>query len=129
MAKGEALERVVKGVTKAGTSIAVTSMTDTVAFAAGATSSLPALRDFCIFAAIGIFFDFFFQITWFVAVLTFRARCTQGNRPDWLCCMTVDPESTGCCACSAPICSQKGQCVCCPCSRDNEDPKSMGDSC
>jgi hypothetical protein len=116
--QGSPQERVVKALTKAGTSIAVTSVTDMVAFAAGVSSSLPALRDFCIFAAIGIFFDFLFQCTFFVAVLLFRARGTADNRPYWLCCTKVDPESTGCCACTAPVCSREGRCVCCPCSKD-----------
>jgi predicted RND superfamily exporter protein len=115
---GSPQDRVVKALTKAGTSIAVTSVTDMVAFAAGVSSTLPALRDFCIFAAFGILFDFAFQCTFFVAILYYRARCTADNRPDWLCCMHVDPESIGCCACSAPICSREGKCVCCPCTVD-----------
>merc|ERR1719162_753608 len=82
-AKGSPEQRVIKAITKAGTSIAVTSTTDMVAFAAGCTSSLPALRDFCIFAAIGIFWDFFYQSTFFIGLLMLRARGTADNRPDW----------------------------------------------
>mmetsp|Transcript_31411 Transcript_31411/g.55522 ORF Transcript_31411/g.55522 Transcript_31411/m.55522 type:complete len:888 (-) Transcript_31411:376-3039(-) len=95
-ATGMPRDRVVQAMAKAGTSIAVTSMTDTVAFAAGVSSSLPALRDFCIFAAVGIFFDFLFQCTFLVAILVYRARATADNRPDWICCIQVDPESTCC---------------------------------
>jgi predicted RND superfamily exporter protein len=122
--KGTPKERVVKALTKAGTSIAVTSTTDIIAFAAGVSSSLPALADFCIFASIGILFDFFYQCTFFCALLTLRARGTESNRPDWLCCIKVDPEATGCFGCSAPICSRKGKCVCCPCSWEGEDGES-----
>jgi len=48
----------------------VTSMTDVFAFLIGSNTSLPALRYFCIYAAVGILFDFLYQITWFVAWLT-----------------------------------------------------------
>jgi predicted RND superfamily exporter protein len=125
-ALGSPQERVIKALTKGGTSIAVTSMTDMVAFAAGVSSTLPALRDFCVFAAIGIFFDFLFQCTFFVALLFYRAKGTANNRPDWLCCTRVDPESTGCCSCRAPICSREGKCVCCPCTSDIPSKDSPG---
>jgi len=125
-AKGLPQERVIQALTKAGTSIAVTSMTDVVAFGAGMTASLPALRDFCIFGSIGIFWCFFYQCTFFVAVLLLRARGSANNHPDWLCCITVDPESTGCFACSGPICSRNGQCVCCPCTTTSAEGESEG---
>jgi len=124
--KGDPKDRVIQALTKAGTSIAVTSMTDVVAFAVGISSSLPALRDFCVFAAVGILFDFAFQCTFLIAVLTLRAKGTANNRPDWLCCITVDPERTGCCGCSAPVCSRNGQHVCCPCSKAVENGDTHG---
>lgn len=122
--EGTPRERVVKALTKAGTSIAVTSMTDAVAFAAGVSSTLPAIRDFCIFASVGILFDFLYQSTFLVAVLLLRAKGAANNRPDWLCCIKVDPESTGCCGCNAPVCSRESRHVCCPCSWDNGQGKS-----
>jgi len=125
-AKGSPEQRVIQAITKAGTSIAVTSVTDMVAFAAGCTSSLPALRDFCIFAAIGIFWDFFYQSTFFIGFLALRARGTADNRPDWLCCVKVDPESTGCCSCKVPVFSRNGKCVCCPCTVTKENGQDVG---
>jgi len=110
-AKGSAEQRVIQAITKAGSSIAVTSATDIVAFAAGCTSSLPALRDFCIFAAVGIFWDFFYQSTFFIGILCLRARGAADNRPDWLCCIKVDPESTG---------------LCCPCTKTGADGTDKG---
>ena len=53
----------------AGTSITLTSVTDAVAFALGTTTSFPALKYFCIYAAIGIMLDFWFQISLFTACL------------------------------------------------------------
>jgi predicted RND superfamily exporter protein len=106
--QGTPQERVVKALTKAGASIAVTSMTDCLAFACGLLSTLPALRDFCIFAAIGIMFDFLYQTTFLTAIIFFRARSTENNRPDWLCCCTtVEPEATGCCICTRT--NEKGE--------------------
>jgi len=110
-AKGSPQERVIQALTKAGTSIAVTSMTDMVAFIVGVSSTLPALRDFCIFAAVGIFWDFFYQSTFFTGILLLRAQGSANNRPDWLCCMKVDPES---------------KCICCPCTKENAAGESEG---
>ena len=46
----------------AGVSITVTSISDIAAFLIGATTILPALSSFCIYASIGIFFDFYFKL-------------------------------------------------------------------
>jgi Niemann-Pick C1 protein len=59
-----------KTLATAGASITVTSLTDIFAFIIGSNTTLPALRNFCFYAAFGILFDFFFQVTWFVAWLT-----------------------------------------------------------
>eukprot|EP01023_Acetabularia_acetabulum_P066465 TRINITY_DN8980_c0_g1_i2.p1 TRINITY_DN8980_c0_g1~~TRINITY_DN8980_c0_g1_i2.p1 ORF type:complete len:577 (-),score=109.96 TRINITY_DN8980_c0_g1_i2:1018-2748(-) len=58
----------------AGTSITVTSVTDLVAFAIGTWTDLPALRDFSIFAALGILFVFIYQAVFFVAIVVLDAR-------------------------------------------------------
>ena len=46
----------------AGVAITITSVTDFVAFGIGASTILPTLRSFCIFAAVGIIVIFFFQV-------------------------------------------------------------------
>ncbi|KAK2569522.1 Patched domain-containing protein 3 [Acropora cervicornis] len=58
----------------AGCSITITSLTDFLAFMIGATTILPALRSFCIFAGIGIIADFALQATLFTAFLALDAR-------------------------------------------------------
>jgi predicted RND superfamily exporter protein len=113
-------ERVTEALQRAGASISVTSITNIVAFAAGMTSSLPALRDFCIFASMGIVFDFFYQCTFLVAIIYYR---TKWAGPDFCCCCSADPERTGCCVCGLPICSREGRHVCCPCTFE-EDGKT-----
>ncbi|XP_015768303.1 PREDICTED: Niemann-Pick C1 protein-like [Acropora digitifera] len=61
----------------AGCSITITSLTDFLAFMIGATTILPALRSFCIFAGIGIIADFALQATLFTAFLALDARSYQ----------------------------------------------------
>jgi predicted RND superfamily exporter protein len=61
---------------------------------------LPALRNFCFYAAFGILFTFFFQVTWFVAWLTMDEWRRAANRRDVACCLTVPKDA--CCVCCAP---------------------------
>lgn len=68
----------------AGVSILLTSITDCVAFLASSFSSLPALSSFCFFAAMGVLFDFFFQITFFSAFLAIDLKRQKNNKPDCL---------------------------------------------
>ena len=56
------VERVGAVMSHAGVAITITSITNFMAFGIGASSSLPALRSFCMFASIGILTIFFFQV-------------------------------------------------------------------
>ncbi len=55
---------------RAGVAITVTSVTDVLAFAVGGSTTLPALRSFCVFCGVGILFVYALQATWFVAWMT-----------------------------------------------------------
>ena len=57
-----------------GVSILVTSITDVCAFLIGATTILPALRSFCIFAGIGVLAVFILTCTFYIAWLALDAR-------------------------------------------------------
>ena len=46
-----------------GMSVTYTSVTDTVAFALGSASSIPAVSYFCSYAAMSCFIDFLLQVT------------------------------------------------------------------
>ncbi|CAN0345795.1 unnamed protein product, partial [Ectocarpus sp. 8 AP-2014] len=51
-------------------------------------TSLPAVEYFCLYAATAILFDFFLQMTAFVALLTMDANRQKAGKIDWCCCFT-----------------------------------------
>ncbi|KAG4072065.1 hypothetical protein HA402_015564 [Bradysia odoriphaga] len=75
----------------AGASITVTSFTDVVAFSIGASTMLPSLQSFCIYAAVGVFFTYIFAITFVVAVFTLdQQRIEQSRNPIFPCIVRKD---------------------------------------
>ncbi|XP_057299716.1 patched domain-containing protein 3-like isoform X2 [Hydractinia symbiolongicarpus] len=82
-------ENVAVAMRHAGVSILVTSFTDICAFLIGATTVLPALRSFCIFAGIGVFAVFILTCTFFVAWLALDSRRQRAFRDACLCCITI----------------------------------------
>ena len=77
----------------AGPAITITSLTDFLAFAIGATTRLPALQAFAIYAAFCILFDFFLQVTLFSAILVLDTRRQYALRPDCCpCCVLTKRE-------------------------------------
>ncbi|CAM9952295.1 unnamed protein product, partial [Ascophyllum nodosum] len=54
----------------------------------GSTTSLPAVEFFCLYTGTAILFDFFLQVTAFVALLTMDANRQNAGRFDWCCCFT-----------------------------------------
>ena len=63
------IERSGKTMRHAGIAITVTSLTDVTAFVIGASTEIPALRSFCIYASVGIFATYILQATFFLAWL------------------------------------------------------------
>ena len=70
----------------AGVAITITSVTDLLAFAIGATTVLPALSGFCIYASLGIFFIYFYAITFFLAWFSYDQRRVEDTRDGCICC-------------------------------------------
>jgi hypothetical protein len=76
-----------------GPSITAAASAEVLAFAMGAATNIPALRQFCAVASIAVLIDYVMQITWFVAAVTLDFErmdrnlvdccpcfCTQGHR-------------------------------------------------
>lgn len=79
----------------AGSSITVTSISDAVAFMSCLGNSLPVIRAVCGFGAIAVLIDFAYQVTGFVAMLTFAHDREETAKADCLCCVPVrKPELT-----------------------------------
>ncbi|XP_018367720.1 PREDICTED: protein patched homolog 1-like [Trachymyrmex cornetzi] len=72
----------------AGSAISITSLTDVVAFIIGASTILPSLQSFCIYAAVGVFVTFLLQITFFIACFTLDARRMERKRNGMFPCIT-----------------------------------------
>ncbi|CBJ26534.1 conserved unknown protein [Ectocarpus siliculosus] len=81
-------ERIALGVKRCGVSVTYTSLTNFFAFLLGSMTSLPAVEYFCLYAATAILFDFFLQMTAFVALLTMDANRQKAGKIDCCCCLT-----------------------------------------
>lgn len=63
-----------------GVSITVTTLTDVMAFVIGATTILPCLQSYCIYAAVSVLMTFLFVITFFVACFALDQRRLEQGR-------------------------------------------------
>uniref|UniRef100_F1KV12 Patched domain-containing protein 3 n=1 Tax=Ascaris suum TaxID=6253 RepID=F1KV12_ASCSU len=59
---------------EAGSAITVTSITSMLSFGIGAFSTTPAISIFCRFIAVAIMFDWFYQVTFFAAVMALGGK-------------------------------------------------------
>ncbi|GAB0488930.1 hypothetical protein MMPV_000143 [Pyropia vietnamensis] len=87
-------ERIALALSNAGTAIFVTSITNLAVFLISSTTKLPALRHFSWWAAMGVFFDFLYTITFLVPYLLFDERRMQAGRRDCLPCFHAKPAKT-----------------------------------
>ena len=77
-----------------GLSIIMTSVTTALAFGLGSISSIPAIVYLCYYAVPAIIVDFFYQVTFFVALLVIDERRVQARRLDCCMCFVSDVEDT-----------------------------------
>ena len=80
----------------AGVAITITSVTDLLAFAIGATTVLPALSGFCIYASLGIFFIYSYAITFFLAWFSIDQRRAEDKRDGCICLKKEDWSPNEC---------------------------------
>jgi Niemann-Pick C1 protein len=88
-----AVERIDDTMKDIGSTILLTTLTSTLAFALGCISSIPAVRYLVIYAFPTIMIDFLFQITFFVALIVIDQRRVEDNRRDCCFCCTAKDVS------------------------------------
>lgn len=64
-----------------------------MSFAIGAVSDTPAIRTFCIFAAIAITICYVYQLVLFAAVIALSGKREQKSYQSLFCCYKVDPQA------------------------------------
>ena len=84
-------ERLIATLRKCGLSIAYTTATDVVAFLLGSLSALPAIQQFCLYAAFTLLFNFSFQVTGYCTLLYWDAIRRDKGHWDLLCCLGSVP--------------------------------------
>lgn len=91
----EVAKRVSKTMDEIGMSIFLSTTTTFLAFVLSSTSTIPAVRWFCFYAAPCVMVDFLFQISFFISYLVYDQRRIDANRVDILCCFKKrkPPES------------------------------------
>lgn len=84
--KEDISKRFGKTLSYAGMAISVTSVTNIVAFALGATTVIPALRSFCLFCSVGILAIFIYTLTFFTACMVLDQKRIDERRDGCFCC-------------------------------------------
>lgn len=96
---GESVEtRVGRAMGRMGPSILLSATSETIAFALGAIVTMPAVRNFAIYAAGAVFVNAVLQVTLFVAVLTWNQKRVESSRMDCFPCFkfkTLGVEANG----------------------------------
>jgi Sterol-sensing domain of SREBP cleavage-activation/Patched family len=77
---------------------------DVAALHTGALTDIPALRQFCIVAAVTVLVNMLQQLTWYIAALSLDSRRVQQHRKEFqLCCGNSDSNNTNTDAAYTPI--------------------------
>lgn len=108
-------ERIALALSRAGTAVTVTSVTNSCAFLIGSMTEVPALRTFGMWAGVAVAMVYLVQTTFFVACLTLDARRQEQGRIDCLLCKRKEPSSRDCCGVEAGILQRLFQNKIAPC--------------
>ena len=99
------MERITDALGHSGPAITITSLTNALAFAFGGTTTLLALRSFCMFASVCIIMLFLLVNTVFLSVVVWDTRRVEGKTKE--CCgLCMCDEDTFLC-CGGKLASQK----------------------
>ncbi|CAF3737766.1 unnamed protein product [Rotaria sp. Silwood1] len=86
--------RLATTISRIGPSILLTASSESIAFALGALTPMPAVQIFSLYAFMAVFIDFLLQITCFVSILSLDSKRQQSNRPDLCCCYSIKSTLT-----------------------------------
>lgn len=80
-----------------GSSITITSLTNSLAFFLGCSTSLPGLSNFCFFAGLGVIFLYLTTLTVFASYMVWDMRRQMNQVGDCLGRCTCEEDSIWCC--------------------------------
>ncbi|XP_060064748.1 patched domain-containing protein 3-like [Ylistrum balloti] len=86
-------KRVAETMRTSGVAITITSLTDIIAFAVGASSVFPGVRNFCIYTGIAVLFCYINFVTFFIACIAINENRISKNRHCCLCCRTIEMKN------------------------------------
>ncbi len=86
---------------EAAVAITITSITDGLSFFIGSYTSIFAVRNFCLNAAVSIFFNYVYQVTFFAALMVVGGWLEEANRNAFCPCFSTrasedDDAQTSC---------------------------------
>jgi len=83
-------ERIAQTLASVGPSITLASSSEALAFLLGTLTNMPAVIAFALYSSIAIIFDFLFQITAFIALMTIDFKRQEENRVDCVPCIILE---------------------------------------
>ena len=89
-------ENIRRAMGRMGPSILLSATCETLAFALGAVVTMPAVRNFAIYAAGAVFINAILQITMFVSVLALNKKRMDSNKIDCFPCLKAPNYETNC---------------------------------
>ena len=92
--KKRSQERVIDVMNSVGMSITLSTLTTVFTYFLGCTAITAGIKWFCLYAAITIAVDFFYQITFFIALIVLDERRIKQNRFDFFICCKANENLT-----------------------------------
>ena len=92
----EVEENIKRAMGRMGPSILLSATCETLAFALGAVVTMPAVRNFAVYAAGAVFINAILQITMFVSVLALNKKRMDANRIDCFPCLKAPNNEATC---------------------------------
>jgi len=78
------VETVKEVMSRSGATVTMTTVTDLVAFAVSTSTNFPAIRYFCVYAALTVTFSYLMIVTYFVAIMSYDIKRVKAGRRDCL---------------------------------------------